>query len=84
MGILNKIMDFESQPLSSIIYVMVKWFQFDRVQQDIKVRSDVESGVWINLKIEQQGREWHISGQTNEIVKRRLIEFLDEQKVRSN
>lgn len=82
MGILDKIIDFESQPLSQIIFNMIKWFEFDGVNAETWARNNVESGVWISLHIRKGEKTWCVDGQRLDIVKRRLIEFLDKQKVR--
>ncbi len=82
MGMLDQIINFESQSLSSIVYNMVKWFEFDGVNTETWRRDNVESGVWISVSIRKGEKTWHVDGQRLDIVKRRLIEFLDKQKVR--
>lgn len=79
MGILDKIMDFEGQPLSQITYNMVKWFDFDCVDISTSYRADVESRVWISIKIIKKESTWYVDGQRIDIVKRRLIEFLNKE-----
>lgn len=79
MSVFDKIKDFESQPLSQITFNMVKWFNFDTVSTDISYRANVESTVWISIKIVKGEKTWYVDGQRIDIVKRRLIEFLNKE-----
>jgi hypothetical protein len=86
---LEKIYDWENMALSSITTLMVKWFNFDKVEMTTTGRVAVESGIWFDITIHRGeigkgGHQWSVSGQRTDIVKRRLIEFLDGQNVRAD
>lgn len=74
----EKLYDFESQSMQGIIFNMIKWLYFDSVDMECKSRSDVESRVWITIKIQKDGNTWYVDGQRNDIVKKRLIEWLEK------
>ena len=78
MNIFEKLQDFQSQPLSLICFNMVKWFEYDSVDISIKERQNVESGVWISVKIVKLGKTCRVDGQQIDIVKFRLIKFLNK------
>lgn len=65
---------------------MCKWFLFDRVIIDYSPRDNVESGMWISVKIEINSKTYYIDGQRNDIVHRRLVEWLKShlQKTRGD
>lgn len=77
---------WEKMALSGIIGLMVKYFGFTSVKMEYRERDNVESGVWIELEIEKERNELcpkrYIHGQRTDIVRRRLIEFLDELDIR--
>jgi hypothetical protein len=75
MGVLDDITDFERQPVSAIIYNLIKWFDVDRIEMETSSRPNVESGVWIRLRITIKDKTWYVDGQRLDIVKRRLIEW---------
>ncbi len=81
MSFLDKLVDFDNQPLSQIQFNMIKWFGFDRVDIPVCQRPNVESGAWITIQIVKGECTWHADGQRIDIAKRRLIDFLKEQKV---
>ena len=76
----EKLEKFEEQSVQAIVFNMIKWFGFDRVTVETEVRNNVESSVWITVKIEwEDGKHsMHITGQRNDIVQRRLSEFMKE------
>lgn len=76
MGLLDQIENFESQPISTIVFNMIKWFEFDDVNINYYFRDNVESGVWIAIKIKKGENVWWVDGQRNDIVRRRLAEWL--------
>jgi hypothetical protein len=80
----EKFYNWEKMNITFIIHLMVKWFDFQSVQMEIRERPDVESGMWIDIKIEKHNPEglWFVSAQRLDIVHRRLIEFLDRQNIR--
>lgn len=82
MSKIDDLLKFEDQPVSQIIYSMVKWMGFDDVEMNAVGKAAVESGVWVLIRIKKGKKVWWIDGQRLDIVKRRLIEFLDKQKVR--
>lgn len=83
MSIIDRIQNFEDQPLSQIIYNMIKWYNYDSVEMHTHARANVESGIWISLQIHKELKTWYVDGQRLDIVKRRLIEFLDKQGART-
>ena len=80
MGFFEKLEKFEEQSVQAIVFNMIKWFGFDRVTVETEVRNNVESSVWITVKIEwEDGKHsMHITGQRHDIVQRRLSEFMKE------
>lgn len=78
MGQLDKILDFESQPVSAITYNLIKWFNVDKIEMETSSRLNVESGVWIQLRITIKDKTWYVDGQRLDIVKRRLIEWYNK------
>lgn len=76
MNEFEKIEDFDNQSIQTIVFNMCKWFNFDLVTFFCEPRPAVASRVWINLKIEKAGKTWWIDGQRNDIVRKRLIEWL--------
>ena len=78
MGLLEKLHDFDNQSIQVIAFNMIKWFNFDSVDISISERSNVESRVWIRVEIRKGDQQWHIDGQRNDIVHRRLAEWLKE------
>lgn len=73
---------WEEMPVSSIIWLMVKWFDFDKVEQETLGRASVESGVWITITVTRKELNLSITGQRPDIIKRRLIELLDNLEAR--
>lgn len=76
MNAFEKLEAFEEQTLPTIAYNMCKWFLFDRVNINYAPRDNVESRIWISVKIEINNKTFYIDGQRNDIVKKRLIEWL--------
>lgn len=44
-------------------------------------RHDCESGIWININFELKGQKYNIGGSSIDIVKQRLIGFLDKHQL---
>lgn len=86
MGLLDQIENFDSQPISTIVFNMIKWFEFDDVNINYYFRDNVESGVWIVIKIKKGEAVWLVDGQKNDIVRRRLSEWMKNylEKQRNN
>jgi hypothetical protein len=82
--------NWEKMSLSGIMALMVKWFGFTEVSLEIRQRDNVESGVWYEIKISplptepDQAHSHFVNGQRTDVVKRRLIELLDQLNVREN
>ena len=80
--------NWEKMSLARIITLMVKWFGFPSVNMQVHERDNVESGIWYELKIEHsdlgQINTSYISGQRSDVVRRRLIEFLDQLDIRKD
>lgn len=73
MSILDNIMDFNSQSISQLCVTLVKWYGFEYCIMEIKQRPDVESGVWINIEFEKNGKKGIVSAQRLGLAKERLI-----------
>ena len=77
---------WESMGISSIIYVMVKWLNFHDVTLNTRYRKDVESGIWFDIEIREDDKydkpAFSISAQRTDILRRRLIEYLDKKNLR--
>lgn len=84
MNAFEKLEDFDNQSIQTIAFNMCKWFLFDAVNINYAVRDNVESGIWITVKIEINEKTFYIDGQRNDIVHRRLTEWLRNhiQKIR--
>lgn len=76
MNAFEKLEAFEDQSIQTIAYNMCKWFDFDGVDISYKPRHNVESGMWINVIILYKDKTFWIDGQRNDIVKKRLIDWL--------
>lgn len=77
MGIFDKLYDFKNQSLQQLAFNLVKWFNFDSVKVNTRQRDNVESRVWITVELEKDGKVTWIDGQRNDIVHRRLVEWLE-------
>lgn len=77
MSEIDKILDFDSQPLSMIMYNLIKWFNVDTIETEFSSRPEVESRVWITVKITKGDKHWYVDGQRNDIVKDRLIRWYE-------
>ena len=73
---------WEDLALSSIVHLMVKMFDFEEVNTTTFQRHNVESGVWIDVTIKKGKQTWYVSAQRTDILKRRLIELLDNLQIR--
>lgn len=76
----DKFYDWESMSVSQIIQLMVKWFDFRRVDITCRSRHQVESGIWFDIEIEKHENDdrYSISAQRLDILKSRLITALDD------
>jgi hypothetical protein len=85
MSAFENLQNFDEQTMQTIAFNMCKWFDFEAVNINYAGRANVESGIWITIKIEYKAKTFYIDGQRNDIVKRRLIEWLRNhiQKIRS-
>lgn len=76
MNAFEKLEAFDEQSISLIAFNMCKWFDFDKVTINYEPRNDVESRMWITVKVEHKGKTFYIDGQRNDIVRKRLIDWL--------
>jgi hypothetical protein len=78
MNAFEKLEKFDEQSIQQIAFNMVKWFMFDQVTIKTETRGNVESTVWITVIIEwgDGAHKMYIDGQRNDIVHRRLSEWL--------
>lgn len=53
---LNRYYDWENMAISSIIWLMIRWFNFDSVDMNISYRGNVESTVWFLIKITKKDK----------------------------
>ena len=77
MSIFEEIENFDKQPVSMIIYNLIKWYMVDKIEMETYSRPEVESGVWIQLRITVKEKSWYVEGQRLDIVKRRLIDWFE-------
>lgn len=75
---IDKIKDFENQTLATITYNLIKWFAVDSIETTNSYRHTVESRVWIQMKISMKDKDWYIDGQQPDIVKQRLIKWINQ------
>jgi hypothetical protein len=80
----DKYYNWENMAVSSITWLMIRWFNFDSVEMTTSYRKEVASRVWITISIHKGDSRWFVDGQTMDIVRTRLIEFLDREKVRGD
>lgn len=74
----DKFYDWESMSVSQIIQLMVKWFDFERVNMTCSSRHAVESGIWFEIEIEKDAHnKYSGSAQRLDLLKTRLIYALD-------
>jgi hypothetical protein len=78
MSVFEEIENFEKQSVSMIIYNLIKWYMVDRIEMETYSRPEVESSVWIQLRITVKEKSWYVEGQRLDIVKRRLIEWFEK------
>lgn len=85
---LEEIYEFEKYSVSGLVWIMVKYFNYHRVEVHTQERANVESGVWITINItvayfddgvHRHGNEWIISAQRPDIASRRLADYLKER-----
>lgn len=76
MNVFDKIENFEEQGIMTIAYNMVKWFCFDEVNVDFQPRDNVESGMWITVKIQINSKTYYIVGQRIDVVHRKLVQWI--------
>jgi len=69
-------------PLSSILYDLQKMFDISS-KQEIYSHA-CESGVWINVRLKYNGKDYGVSGSRMDIVQKRLIEWIDRQRIRDD
>lgn len=83
--ILDKIYKWEDMSLTGITTVMVKWLNFHAVEISTKYRHNVESGIWYDLTIKDDAFNYlyNVSAQSSELLKARLIEYLDKKEYRA-
>ena len=81
---IDKFYKWEDMAVSSILHLMIKWFNFERVEMTIHQRHNVETGMWYDIKIEKDGKSWGVSSQRLELLRERLIKFLDGENVRED
>lgn len=81
---LDKFYKWEGMAVSSIIHLMIKWFNFESIEMLCYSRHNVESGIWYDIKIVKGGNSWSVSSQRLELLRDRLIKFLDGQNVRED
>jgi hypothetical protein len=77
---------WESMSVSGILYVVVKWLNYESVKFELVERGSVESGIWYTIelweKTDQPHASGYISSQRDDLLKKRLIEFLDNKNHR--
>lgn len=80
---LTDLYKWELMSTSGILYVVVKWLNYEFVKFELSERSNVESGIWYTLELWEKRNQPHasayISSQRDDLLKKRLIEFLDSK-----
>ena len=76
--------NWEKMSISNIVHLMVKWFGVTSVEIEVMQRDNVESGVWWRIKFENDNQTYYADGQRMDIVRRRLIERLDNLDIRKD
>lgn len=80
--------DWENMSVFKITSLMVMWFNFERVDIRTLSRPSVASRIWYELEIHERHHQPHasmyISAQRLDIVKRKLIEYLDSKNIRDD
>jgi hypothetical protein len=79
---MDKYFQWERMTLADLIVIMIKFLDFDSVVMETSSRPDVASRVWFRITVKRNDENHFVDGQTIEKVHRRLIELLDEQKMR--
>lgn len=83
---MDKYFDWEKMTITSIIGLMIMYLGFDKVEMECYARPEVASRIWFNISI--RSSEGHliagVDGQRIDILKRRLIEYLDGKELRKD
>lgn len=79
---MDKYFQWERMTLADLITLMIKYLNFDAVVMEISSRPEVASRVWFRITVKRNDENHFVDGQTTETVHRRLIELLDNQKMR--
>jgi hypothetical protein len=81
---LEKIYEWEKMSVSSIIGIIVKWFEFYYVEFSTNYRPDVESRIWYNIEVRDKNSKYvfSVSAQTQILLKQRFIIQLDKLGLR--
>lgn len=84
---IDGITNWEDMTVGGITAIMVTYLNFHSVVTTTESRPAVASRVWHRLEIYKTDNEphanMHIDGQRLDIVKKRLIEYLDSENLRS-
>ena len=81
---LEKIYEWEKMSVSSIIGIIVKWFDFHNVEFNTNYRPDVESRIWYNIEARDKDSKYvfSVSAQSQILLRQRLIAQLDKLGLR--
>lgn len=83
---IDEITEWEQMSVNGIASIMVTWLNYHSVTFTTESRPAVASRVWHRLEIHKTDNEPHanmyIDGQRLDIVKKRLIEYLDSENLR--
>lgn len=70
--------DLQKLPLSSLCATLLLGYNVENIELNFKYRHEVATRLWITVKITfHDQKEFDISGSTNGIVKRRIIEVFE-------
>ncbi|MEM9929472.1 MAG: hypothetical protein AAF840_06620 [Bacteroidota bacterium] len=78
----ERIKNWEHASLSQILYDLLTCYRIACTMQINEY--SCESGAWIVIEISYQGQDYLIDGSRLDVVRRRLINWIDRQHIRDN
>ena len=79
-SIIGRIMRWEEYALSVILHDMLKAFSIATTTE--MYEHACESGMWIIVTFEYKGRKYSVDGSRLDIVRKRLLKWIDENHIR--
>lgn len=81
---LEEFYNWEKMTPTSIIYLMIKWFDFDEVNLNVRSRPEVASRIWYDVEVTKRKDKWSFSASRSDLIKDKLIKFLDRKNIRKS